>query len=174
MEQAYLAEINIRQIRHLQNIKIELSQNEKKHLLFTGVNGCGKTSVLKAIENSFLHVMGFMGRDWKEITLDSSSDKIEIKSNLSNSIDGKEMYKLFQDGQIILVYFSADRKFTMDKSKAVEVIDIRTVKMLTEKMNVSFGQLLVYFYVEKLFAREKGDRDTVDDVENGLNGYRMH
>ena len=79
MEQAYLTEINIRQVRHLQNIKIELSQNEKKHLLLTGINGCGKTSVLKAIENSFLHVMGFMGQDWKEITLDSSSDKIEIK-----------------------------------------------------------------------------------------------
>ena len=95
MEQAYLTEINIRQVRHLQNIKIELSQNEKKHLLLTGINGCGKTSVLKAIENSFLHVMGFMGQDWKEITLDSSSDKIEIRSNLSNSIEGKEMYKLY-------------------------------------------------------------------------------
>ncbi len=165
MEQAYLTEINIRQVRHLQNIKIELSQYEKKHLLLTGINGCGKTSVLKAIENSFLHVMGFMGQDWKEITLDSSSDKIEIRSNLSNSIDGKEMYKLYQEGQIILVFFSADRKFTMDKSKVVEAIDIHKVKMLTEKMNVSFGQLLVYLYVEELFAREKGDVETVEDVE---------
>ena len=47
MEQVYLTEINIRQVRHLQNIKIELSQNEKKHLLITEINGCGKTSVLK-------------------------------------------------------------------------------------------------------------------------------
>ncbi len=31
MEQAYLTKINIRQVRHLQNIKIELSQNEKKY-----------------------------------------------------------------------------------------------------------------------------------------------
>lgn len=52
MEQAYLTEVNIRQVRHLKNIKIELSQSEKKHLLLTGINGCGKTSVLKAIENS--------------------------------------------------------------------------------------------------------------------------
>ena len=89
MEQVYLTEINIRQVRHLQNIKIELPQNEKKHLLITGINGCGKTSVLKAIENSFLHVMGFMGQDWKEIKFDSSSDKIDIRSNLSNSIGGK-------------------------------------------------------------------------------------
>lgn len=165
MEQTYLTEINIRQVRHLQNIKIELSQNEKKHLLFTGINGCGKTSVLKAIGNSFLHVMGFMGRDWKEISLDSVSDKIEIKSNLSHSIDGKEMYKLYQEGKIVLVYFSADRKYAMNKSKAVEAIDISKVKMITEKMNVSFGQLLVYLHVEKLFAIEKEDKETVEDVE---------
>ncbi len=165
MEQVYLTEINIRQVRHLQNIKIELPQNEKKHLLITGINGCGKTSVLKAIENSFLHVMGFMGQDWKEIKFDSSSDKIDIRSNLSNSIDGKEMYKLYQEGQIILIYFSADRKFTMNKSKTVGAFNIYKVKMFTEKMNTSFGQLLVYLYVEKLFAREKGDEETVKDVE---------
>ena len=75
MEQVYLTEINIRQVRHLQNIKVELSQNEKKHLLLTGINGSGKTSVLKAIGNSFFRVMGFMGQDWKEISLDSVSDK---------------------------------------------------------------------------------------------------
>ncbi len=165
MEQAYLTEINIRHVRHLQNIKIELSQNGKRHLLFTGINGCGKTSVLKAIGNSFFHVMGFMGQDWKEINLDSASDKIEIKSNLSHSIDGKEMYKLYQEGKIVLVYFSADRKYTMNKSRVVEAIDIHKVKMITEKMNVSFGQLLVYLYVEKLFAKEKEDKEKVEDVE---------
>ena len=148
MEQVYLAEINIRQVRHLHNIKIELFQNEKKHLLLTGINGCGKTSVLKVIENSFFHVMGFMGQDWNEMSLDSNSDKIEIKSNLFHSIDGKELYKLYQEGRIILVYFPADRKYTLNKSNAVEAIDISKVKKITEKMNVSFGQLLVYLYVE--------------------------
>lgn len=62
-------------------------------------------------------------------------------------------------------FFSSDRNFTMDKSKVAETIDIHKVKMLTEKMNVSFRQLLVYLYVEKLFAREKGDAETVEDVE---------
>ena len=165
MEQAYLTEINIRQVRHLQNIKIELSQNEMKHLLLTGINGCGKTSVLKAIGNSFFRVMGFMGQDWKEMNLDSASDQIEIKSNLSHSIDGQEMYKLYQEGKIVLVYFSADRKYEMNRSRMVEAIDIHKVKMITEKMNVSFGQLLVYLHVEKLFAREKEDKEKVEDVE---------
>ena len=165
MEQVYLTEITIRQIRHLQNIKIELSQDEKKHLLLTGINGSGKTSVIKAIGDSVFHVMGFMGQTWNEMSLNSSSSKIEIKSNLGYSIDGEEAYKLYQEGKIIFVSFSADRKYVMNKSKAVEAIDIHKVKTFSEKMNVSFGQLLVYLYVEKLFAREKGDNETVEDVE---------
>lgn len=75
------------------------------------------------------------------------------------------MYKLYQEGKIVLVYFSADRKYTMNKSRVVEAIDIHKVKMITEKMNVSFGQLLVYLYVEKLFAKEKEDKEKVEDVE---------
>ena len=166
MEQAYLTEIKIKQVRHLKDIRIELSQNEKKHLLLTGINGCGKTSVLKAIENSFFHVMSFNGgREWIEISLNSTSDQIEIKSNLSHDIDGKEMYRLYQKGRIILVSFGADRKYSQNKSKAVEAIDISKVKMSVEKMNVSFGQLLVYLYVKKLFAKEKEDKETVEGVE---------
>lgn len=63
MEQVYLTEITIKQIRHLKNIKIELSPNEKKHLLLTGTNGCGKTSVLKTIDGSL-----FLGRALREAT----------------------------------------------------------------------------------------------------------
>lgn len=166
MEQTYLTEINIRQVRHLKDIRIKLSQNEKKHLLLTGINGCGKTSVLKAIENSFFRTMSFNGgREWIEMSLNSSSKQIEIKSNLSHDIDGKEMYRLYHKGRIILVSFGADRKYTQNKSKAVEAIDISKVKMIAEKMNVSFGQLLVYLYVEKLFAKEKEDKKAVEDVE---------
>lgn len=166
MEQVYLTEITIKQIRHLQNIKIELSQNEKKHLLLTGINGCGKTSVINAIENSVFHVMGFMGQTWNEMRLHSSSSEIEIKSNLGNSIDGKEMYKLYQEGQIILVNFSADRKLVMNKTKTVEPVDITKVKSISENMNVSFEQLLVYMYVEKLFAKENGEIEGIRDTES--------
>lgn len=86
MEQAYLTEINIKQVRNLKDIRIELSQNEKKHLLLTGINGCGKTSVLKAIENSFFHVMSFNGgREWIEIDLSSYSYECLVDSLFSTT-----------------------------------------------------------------------------------------
>lgn len=166
MDQIYLTEINIRQIRHLRDVKIELSQNDKKHLLLTGINGSGKTSVLNALMNSLgIHQWGFAGSTWNQIDLNFSSDKVEIKSNLSSDVDGKEIYNLYKEGKIIFISFSADRELEVNKSKMVEVVDISSVKMITENMNSSFGQLLVYFYFEKLIAKEKGEMQKVEDIE---------
>ena len=165
MDQIYLTEIIIRQVRHLQDVKIELSQNEKKHLLLTGINGCGKTSVLNAIISSLFQLHGFMGQTWNVVNLNHSSDKIQIKSNLSSNVDGKEIYNLYKEGKIILISFPSDRKFTMNKSRTVEVVDIKSIKNITEKMNISFGQLLVYLYFEKLIAKETGEIKKVEDIE---------
>ena len=45
----YITKIKIKNVRHLENIEIPLSENELKHLILTGKNGSGKTSLLEAI-----------------------------------------------------------------------------------------------------------------------------
>ena len=49
MKQTYLTKIDIKKVRHLQGISIPLSVEDRKHLLLTGKNGSGKTSVLEAL-----------------------------------------------------------------------------------------------------------------------------
>lgn len=51
MKENYITKINIDKVRHLRNITIELSDTEKRHLILTGKNGSGKTSVLNAIKS---------------------------------------------------------------------------------------------------------------------------
>lgn len=53
MGQIFLTEVNINKVRHLENIKIPLSSNERKHLILTGKNGSGKTSVLESMVSFF-------------------------------------------------------------------------------------------------------------------------
>ena len=52
MEQFYIKEINIRKVRHLQDLRIIVSSEEenRRHLILTGNNGSGKTSLLEAIQ----------------------------------------------------------------------------------------------------------------------------
>ncbi len=53
MEQFYISELKIKKVHHLNNITIPLSKNKLKHLIITGRNGSGKTSVLEAIVQLF-------------------------------------------------------------------------------------------------------------------------
>lgn len=48
---SYIEEINIIKLRHLENVFIDLKGNgNKNHLILTGKNGAGKTTVLKSIK----------------------------------------------------------------------------------------------------------------------------
>jgi energy-coupling factor transporter ATP-binding protein EcfA2 len=51
MEEIFIKNIHINKVRHLENIDIPISETERKHLILTGKNGSGKTSVLLEIKN---------------------------------------------------------------------------------------------------------------------------
>lgn len=48
MEQIFITSFTIEKVRHLRDIFIPLSENHLKHLILTGKNGSGKTSVVEA------------------------------------------------------------------------------------------------------------------------------
>ncbi len=47
----FITSIKIKKIRHLENITIPLSETEPKHLILTGKNGSGKTSVIEKLRD---------------------------------------------------------------------------------------------------------------------------
>lgn len=49
MTELFLTNLKIKKARHIENIDIPLSTSERKHLIFTGRNGAGKTTVLLEI-----------------------------------------------------------------------------------------------------------------------------
>lgn len=49
MENTFLTSVDIQKVRHLHDISIPLSDKERNHLILTGKNGSGKTSVLDAL-----------------------------------------------------------------------------------------------------------------------------
>jgi len=49
MDRIFISELKIEHVRHLKDIRIPLSGDKMKHLILTGKNGSGKTSVLEAL-----------------------------------------------------------------------------------------------------------------------------
>ncbi|MEY3443569.1 MAG: hypothetical protein RLZZ519_1850, partial [Bacteroidota bacterium] len=52
MEELFITKIHIHEVRHLKDFEIPLSETERKHLILTGRNGSGKTSVLLELNTS--------------------------------------------------------------------------------------------------------------------------
>lgn len=95
MEQTFLTDIEIRKVRHLENISIPLDKNKRKHLILTGKNGSGKTSVLEAVVK---YIQSFLGEhgiplDHVKMMYEHSLNEIN-KINLSEDSE-KNRKKLF-------------------------------------------------------------------------------
>lgn len=49
----YITQIKIEKLMHLSNITISLNSEKRQHLMITGKNGSGKTSLLIALQNIY-------------------------------------------------------------------------------------------------------------------------
>ena len=72
MNHLYITNIHIDKVRHLQNIDIPVGSVEnRKHLILTGRNGSGKTSLLEAVKGYLNSVSTtndpYAERVWKQI-----------------------------------------------------------------------------------------------------------
>ena len=80
MDRIFISELRIKNVRHLKNIRIPLSSDKAKHLILTGKNGSGKTSVLEDLSNYFMTMAESIGRDrdGKTAFLVQEGDKASI------------------------------------------------------------------------------------------------
>lgn len=49
MEKLFVTKLEIKKVRHLKDITINLSDTTSRHLIFTGKNGSGKTNILDVV-----------------------------------------------------------------------------------------------------------------------------
>ena len=89
MDQIFITDIKINQVRHLKNIEIPLSKDRMKHLIITGKNGSGKTSLLDALA-VFLNSVTSSREPMESI----ETLKIRIKNLQSYIEQGREKYEI--------------------------------------------------------------------------------
>lgn len=91
MEQFYITKIHIDKVRHLENIDIPLSDHgEMKHLILTGKNGSGKTSLLEALRE-YLNSLSTSNEPYYELEKHLKSDKEVLSSQEENHYSAPEI-----------------------------------------------------------------------------------
>jgi predicted ATPase len=165
MQDVFVTKIHIEKVRHLENVDIMLSDTERKHLILTGKNGSGKTSLLESIRNAVVleqrkneydHKPASLTHgQWCEIILDLGVlDKPLL--NISYSVP------IIDFLDVTFAYISAVRNEPIVPN-VIEAVDIQAKNFISRNASKDFYKYILSLYVQYLSAKESGE--TNGDVE---------
>lgn len=148
----FITNLTIFKVRHLKDIEIPLSNTERKHLILTGKNGSGKTSVLENLKQIFdiIYTMG-------EVNAVERGIKLDFNTPLGR-------YNLEEN--LILAIYKAERLAKMNIPKGPQKLLLKKNYGVAGQPGKDFIQYIVNMKVEKSFARDEKDNETVEKIEN--------
>lgn len=117
----FVTEIQIKQLRHLSNICIELNHNKRTNLLLTGKNGSGKTTVLRAMKDYLAAINQGVFADFEATGMDDNHYGLRVVFNKNVGID-----EAYARGRFLTAFYSADRKTSIVKHKNIEDVVLKT------------------------------------------------
>ncbi len=154
MEDIFIKQIEIVKVRHLKNLTIPLDEHKRKHLILTGRNGSGKTSVLVALKN------------WLEQNIIHGKEKKALVENIKLNIGSPAiMFSKYKENKFLLTYFDVKRLSDFSKSQGPRKIAFKEQYNFEEKANLNFIQYLVNLRYDRLDARESNELETVEKVD---------
>lgn len=194
MEKLFITSLTIESVRHLKDITIPLSEEKPKHLILTGRNGSGKTSVLEALA-SYLNsikeldlkktAFEFVKRISKSVVkgyfgIENSNEINNLATNYESSKDTMIesgiavdilfsqslliLIDCFKDGEFILAYYKAERSFNSQMPKHVEKIVLKDYYSMTESPRQLFVKYLLDIKMTEALARGNGHEEKANVI----------
>ena len=158
MDKLFISRLEIKKVRHLRDITIPLSEQRAKHLILTGKNGSGKTSVTKALARYLNKI--YIGE--REQAFRNCQKELDIK--LNNNID--KIPELAEKHHYILAYYEADRFFCAEKPKHVEKVELKNYYALTEFPRIDFVKYLLDLKMTEALARNNNKIQKADEIKD--------
>ena len=176
----YITKIYIEQVRHLKDIQIELNKEKRQHLILTGKNGSGKTSVLEALR-SFLEMIqkglyDYLLDMYKTQQAVSDTEKKDFGLFLQEmKAPSSGVFAQFSDGNLsscylagtfITAYFSASRTTEISLPRGVEEIQLKNVYGMEENPTTDLLKYMVHLKTQQIYAKNEGDADTENRIKD--------
>ena len=184
----YIHKIHINKVRHLQNIEIPIENDTYPHLILTGKNGSGKTSVLEAMANHLQNIANdpyknFLGYEqgikYFQDKLNNGSNNVEDEKNLEFnkkqyafyfgeiSIDFDNIDTLiskYQKGNFIIAFYQANRKVVINEPLNPTKPTIKEVWSTKEIATFEFLNFLSDLKIQEALARNEKLDDEADII----------
>ena len=199
MKEYFISEIDIETLYHLSDIKIKLDSNKRQHLLLTGKNGSGKTSLLleiekflRAINDEKLSQVFDQYPTWineakkKVLSASSDSEKYAADKDLKqclgflkkysdgvqinlNQYEGLEM--MYHNGKFITAYFPSERKAQFMRPNGVENITLENTYGIDESAGDILLKYMVHLKTQQAYARNEGDQTTANQIQKWFDRF---
>ena len=171
--ESFIRQIEIKKLRHLEDIKIVLSPAERKHLMVTGKNGSGKTSFLETITDCFNAIIENVKSN-PEQTSDDGKFVLLMCAVMNgdvhiafNSVD----WNSFVDGNFILAYFPAGRKANVLMATGVENVKLSNNYNLSDDPAQNLVKYMVHLKTQQAYARQENDFKIETDIQNWFDRF---
>lgn len=164
----YITEIKIHELRHLSDISIRLSGENRQHLMITGKNGAGKTSLLQAMKTYLKAIndgkLNYLRNDYKQWL--SYQNGVEILFNDTSALDA-----LYKQGDFIIAYFPADRKTQIIRGHGVEEVKLNDTYHIDSEPGQLLHKYMVHLKTQQSYARNEGDMANVDRIQKWFDRF---
>lgn len=194
MEKLFIKSLEIRKVRHLSNITIPLSEEHMKHLILTGKNGSGKTSVAEALAGYLDNLLNdkyfsdkeqwlINGKRRMDIAVQEQKAEAEIAKlrqefyqcekdfnqsrkglDVKLSIDTENIFTLNADKPYVAAYYSADRTFHAEQPKHVEKVQLKDNYRLTEFPRNEFVKYLLDLKMTEALAGNNNKKEKANEI----------
>lgn len=201
MNQHFITSIHIDKIRHLQNITIPLSETTCKHLILTGKNGSGKTSVIEALKSylsiytedstviNLLNLHKKLLNDAQEKIKSlqpSDSQYEELSERLKQSQDYVNRFyqgatARFNDedgmqskvytGEYVFAYYKAEREYTAHNEKNVSKVDLKEKYTIQEHPGQEFVKYILNLKTIGAMAEVSGKAERADEIKQWFHNF---
>ena len=189
----YITEINIDKLRHLSNTEISLNKEHRQHLIITGKNGSGKTSLLVALQKYLQAINDKRFKSLVELYIPrislieesinkaaTETEKLEIKRDHKHALEQVEKYAagvkisfndsahietLYAQGDFVTAYFPAGRKTQIARAQGVVDIKLSDAYAVNSRPGELLQQYMVHLKTQQAYARNEGDMVIVERIQ---------
>ena len=181
----YIKNIHINKVRHLKDINIPLEKEDYPHLMITGKNGSGKTSLLNAIANHIERIANNIYKKFENYERHIKYFENKLKDNPYNTFfieqlkyyknqyefffsevtvafeDDHSLIRKYQDGNFIIAFYEAHRTIkNLQEPINPTKPTLRKRSKIKDSLTSQFLNFLAHLKVQEALARnEKLERD---------------